>query len=48
LGQYEKAIEYFELTLASDLKTYGEDHPKLKTTANNLALAQKMRRTPNK
>ncbi|MCP4277882.1 MAG: tetratricopeptide repeat protein, partial [Gammaproteobacteria bacterium] len=27
LGEYDKAIGLYELALASDLKTYGEDHP---------------------
>ena len=36
LGQYDKAIEYYELALASDLKTYGEDHPKVAIDRNNL------------
>ncbi|MCK5230769.1 MAG: tetratricopeptide repeat protein, partial [Desulfobulbaceae bacterium] len=27
LGQYRKAVEYFEQALASGLKTCGEDHP---------------------
>ena len=39
LGQYKKAIDYFEQALASDLKTYGEDHPQVATYRNNLGLA---------
>ena len=27
LDDYQKAFEYCELALASDLKTFGEDHP---------------------
>ena len=27
LGEYKKAIEYYELALRSDLKTYGKLHP---------------------
>ena len=36
LGQYQKAIGYLELALASDLKTFGEDHPAVATLRNNL------------
>ncbi|GJL74059.1 tetratricopeptide repeat protein [Nitrosomonas sp.] len=36
LANYQKAIEYFELSLASGLKTYGENHPQVATTRNNL------------
>jgi len=39
LANHKKAIEYFELALASDLKTYGEDHPHVATKRNNLGLA---------
>ena len=39
LGQYDKAIDYYELALASDLKTYGEDHPDVARDQNNLGLA---------
>ncbi|MDB4837102.1 tetratricopeptide repeat protein, partial [Marinomonas sp.] len=39
LGDYPKAIEYLELALASDLKTYGEDHPSVATRRNNLGSA---------
>ncbi len=39
LGQYHKAIEYYELALASDLKTYGADHPQVAIRRNNLGLA---------
>ncbi|NQY37860.1 MAG: hypothetical protein HRT37_23485, partial [Alteromonadaceae bacterium] len=28
LGRHDKAIRYYELALASDLKTFGENHPK--------------------
>jgi len=36
LGQYDKAIEYFEKVLTSDLKTFGEDHPNVTTDWNNI------------
>lgn len=36
LGEYDKAIGYFEKALASDLKTYGEDHPDVAIDWNNL------------
>lgn len=39
LGQYEKAIGYYGQALASDLKTYGEDHHRVATDRNNLGLA---------
>ncbi|HJN25080.1 MAG TPA: tetratricopeptide repeat protein, partial [Rhodospirillales bacterium] len=38
-GEYDKAIEYYELALASDLKTLGEDHPDVARVRNNLGLA---------
>ncbi|BAS68313.1 tetratricopeptide repeat protein [Bathymodiolus septemdierum thioautotrophic gill symbiont] len=38
-GEYKKAIEYYELALASDLKTYGEAHPSVATCRNNLGMA---------
>ena len=36
LGEYDKAIGYYELALASDLATFGEDHPEVATDRNNL------------
>jgi len=39
LGQHEKAIAYYELALASDLKTFGEDHPYVARDRNNLGYA---------
>ena len=39
LGQYQKAIDYYELALASDLKTYGENHPDVARDHNNLGSA---------
>ncbi len=39
LGKHHKAIGFFELALASDLKTYGEDHPDVAIYRNNLGLA---------
>ena len=41
LGQYKKAIAYYELALASGLKTYGEDHPDVARYRNNLGSAWK-------
>ena len=38
-GNYKKAIHYFELALASSLKTYGEQHPNVATYRNNLGSA---------
>ncbi len=39
LAMYDKAIEYYELALVCDLKTYGENHPQVATCRNNLGLA---------
>jgi len=39
LGEYQKAIPYLKLALDSDLKTYGEDHPKVAIGHNNLGSA---------
>jgi tetratricopeptide (TPR) repeat protein len=39
LAQYDKAIEYFEKALSSDLKTFGEDHPQVAIYRNNLGQA---------
>ena len=38
-GQYDKATGYYELALASGLKTFGEDHPDVATYRNNLGIA---------
>ncbi len=39
IAMYPRAIEYYELVLASDLKTYGEDHPQVAIYRNNLGMA---------
>lgn len=39
LANYLKAIKYFELALASNLKTYGDNHPDVATYRSNLGLA---------
>ena len=39
LAQYDKAIEYYEKALKSDLKTLGEDHPNVAIRWNNLGAA---------
>ncbi len=39
LGEYGKAIEYIKQALASDLKSYGEDHPSVARRRNNLGSA---------
>ncbi|MHC4322006.1 MAG: tetratricopeptide repeat protein, partial [Planctomycetota bacterium] len=39
LAQYDKAIVYYKKALASDLKTFGEDHPKVAIRWNNLGAA---------
>ncbi|MFT5224499.1 MAG: tetratricopeptide (TPR) repeat protein [Polaribacter sp.] len=36
LGEYDKAIAYYEQALKSDLATFGEDHPQVATYRNNL------------
>ena len=41
LAEYDKAIGYYELALASDLATFGKDHPNVATTRNNLGSAWK-------
>ena len=38
-GEYDKAIEYLEKALKSDLKTFGENHPNVATYGNNLGTA---------
>ncbi len=40
-GNYDKAIEYYEKALESDLKNYGEDHPNVATYRNNLGATWK-------
>ena len=39
LGQYDKAIGYYEKALASDLKTLGQEHPQVAIYWNNLGEA---------
>ncbi len=39
LAHYNKAIEYYEKALKSDLKTLGEGHPKVAIRWNNLGEA---------
>ncbi|MGB1092087.1 MAG: tetratricopeptide repeat protein, partial [Oceanobacter sp.] len=41
LGNYIKAIEYLQVALDGDLRTYGEDHPKVAIDRNNLGSAYK-------
>ena len=38
LGEYYKAIEYYELALKFDLKAYGQDNPKVAINRNNLGV----------
>mgnify|MGYP003959669617 CR=1 FL=1 len=38
-GSYDKAIEYYEKALNSDLENLGEDHPNVATYRNNLGVA---------
>ena len=40
-GNYDKAIEYYENALKSDLNNYGEDHPNVATYRNNLGATWK-------
>lgn len=40
-GSYDKAIEYYENALKSDLNNYGEDHPNVATYRNNLGTTWK-------
>ena len=39
LGAHEAAITYFDRALASDLRTYGENHPDVARDRNNLGVA---------
>ncbi len=39
LAKHDRAKKFFELALASDLKTYGEGHPNVATRRNNLGSA---------
>ncbi|MDH5552373.1 MAG: tetratricopeptide repeat protein [Nitrosomonas sp.] len=39
LGEYEKAIQYYEQALANDIKSFGEDHPNVAINRNNLGAA---------
>lgn len=39
LGEYEKAVKYYEQALAINLKTNGEDHPDVAISRNNLGAA---------
>lgn len=39
LGEYQGAIEYYQLALSSDLKICGEDHPRVATYHHNLGAA---------
>ena len=41
MGDYKKAIGYFEKALESGLKTYGEKHPDVAIRWNNLGAAWK-------
>ena len=43
LAQYDKAIEYYEKALKSDLKTFGEYHPDVAGDWNNLGGAWKVK-----
>ena len=40
-GNYDKAIEYYENALQSDLENFGEDHPNVATYRNNLGATWK-------
>jgi len=39
LAQYDKAIEYYERALKTNLKIFGEEHPEVARNWNNLGLA---------
>lgn len=41
VGDYTTAKDYYEQALASDLQTYGEDHPRVAAGRNNLGSAWK-------
>ena len=40
-GEYDKAIDYYGKALESDLKSFGDDHPNVARTWNNLGGAWK-------
>lgn len=40
-GEYDKAIEYYEKALKSDVENFGEDHPNVATYRNNLGATWK-------
>ncbi len=40
-GDYDKAIEYYEKAMKSDLKSFGEDHPNVATYRSNLGATWK-------
>ncbi|KNC69032.1 tetratricopeptide repeat protein [Pseudoalteromonas ardens] len=48
LGDYDKAIGYYEQALKSDLKAFGEDHPDVATRRNNLGSAWETKGDYNK
>lgn len=48
LARYDKAIEYFEKALKSDLKTFGEDHPNVATHWNSLGATRYAKREYDK
>lgn len=39
LGDYDQAIAFYEKALASDIKTFGENHPSVARDWNNLGTA---------
>jgi len=43
MGYVNKAIEYYEQALTSDINTYGENHPQVATYRNNLGSAWKQK-----
>lgn len=43
MGQLDKAIDYYQQALASEIKTYGEEHPSTQTVAANLLAVQGQR-----
>jgi tetratricopeptide (TPR) repeat protein len=47
-GQYDKALEYYQKSLAIKLKQLGPDHPSVATSYNNIAFVYKAKKDLSK
>ena len=43
-GEYDKALEYYQKSLAIDLKTKAADHPDVATSYHNMAFVYKAKK----